>query len=450
LVKDRFDYLVLGGGSGGVASARRAASHGARVGIIEGDRFGGTCVNVGCVPKKIMWSAAMLAEALDDAKGYGFDVGDWRLDFAKLKAGRDEYVRFLNAIYEKNLDAEGVERIMGWGTFVDAHTIDVAGRRLTAEHVLIATGGKPRVPDVPGAERGITSDGFFELDALPEHVALVGGGYIAAELSGVLHHLGAQVTVLLHHGEPIRGFDGMLRSELVHHMRDAGMDVKLWREATCVEGTAPSLFLVTRNGDRAGPFDCIVWAIGRLPRTAGIGLENTGVVLDADGHVVVDDLQSTAVPGVHAVGDVTGRLQLTPVAIAAGRKLADRLFGGQPEARIDYDDVATVLFSHPPIATVGLSEEAARARFGDAAVKIYERRFTNLYHALTTKKPKTAMKLVVAGTEERVVGIHVIGLAADELIQGFAVALRMGAKKSDLDRTMAIHPTAAEELVTLR
>jgi glutathione reductase (NADPH) len=242
----------------------------------------------------------------------------------------------------------------------------------------------------------------------------------------------------------------MLRNELVQHMRDAGMDVKLWRETTHVEGTAPSLFMATKNGDRMGPFDCIVWAVGRSPRTSGIGLENIGVALDPDGHVVVDDLQSTAVPGVHAVGDVTGRLQLTPVAIAAGRKLADRLFGGQPEARIDYDDVPTVLFSHPPIATVGLSEEAARARFGDAAVKVYERRFTNLYHALTKKKPKTAMKLVVVGPEERVVGIHVIGLAADELIQGFAVALRMGAKKSDLDRTIAIHPTAAEELVTMR
>jgi glutathione reductase (NADPH) len=450
LVKDRFDYLVLGGGSGGVASARRAASHGARVGIIEGDRFGGTCVNVGCVPKKIMWNAATIAEALEDAEGYGFDIGAFKLDFGKLKQGRDNYVRYLNRIYEKHLDAEGVERIVGWGRFVDAHTIDVAGRRLVAEHVLVATGGTPRVPDVPGAELGITSDGFFDLEVLPKQVALVGGGYITAELSGVLHHLGARVTVLLHHGEPIRGFDGMLRAELVQHMRDAGMEVMLWREAIRVDGTTPALVIVTRNGDRIGPFDCILWAIGRSPRTSGIGLESTGVALDADGHVVVDDLQSTAVPGVHAVGDVTGQLQLTPVAIAAGRKLADRLFGGEPEARIDYDDVPTVIFSHPPIGTVGLSEEAARARYGDAAVKIYERRFTNLYHALTPKKPKTTVKLVVTGTEERIVGIHVIGLAADELIQGFAVALRMGAKKSDLDRTMAIHPTAAEELVTLR
>jgi glutathione reductase (NADPH) len=450
LVKDRFDYLVLGGGSGGVASARRAASHGARVGIIEADRFGGTCVNVGCVPKKIMWNAAMIAEALEDAEGYGFDVGDFKLDFPRLREGRERYIRFLNQIYEKNLENEGVERILGWGKFVDAHTIDVGDRRLSTEHVLIATGGKPCVPDVAGAGRGITSDGFFALTRLPEHVAIVGGGYIAAELSGVLRHLGSEVTVLLHHGEPIRGFDCMLRTELVQHMRDSGIEVKLWREARLVEGEPPALFIVATDGDRIGPFDCVIWAIGRSPRTAGIGLESTGVLLDADGHVVVDDLQSTAVPGVHAIGDVTGRMQLTPLAIAAGRKLADRLFGGQPEAHIDYENVPTVLFSHPPIGTVGLSEEAARAQYGDAAVKIYERRFTNLYHALTTRKPKTAVKLVVAGPEERVVGIHVIGLAADELIQGFAVALRMGAKKADLDRTIAIHPTAAEELVTLR
>ncbi|HVW30229.1 MAG TPA: glutathione-disulfide reductase [Polyangiaceae bacterium] len=449
-MKDRFDYLVLGGGSGGVASARRAALHGARVAIIETARFGGTCVNVGCVPKKIMWNAATIAESLEDAEGYGFDVGDWKLDFARLREGRERYIRFLNQIYERNLDAEGVERVLGYGRFVDAHTIDVEGRRLSAEHVLIATGGTPRTPDIPGAERGLTSDGFFEFGALPKRVAIVGGGYIAAELSGVLCHLGSTVTVLLHHGEPIRGFDAMLRAELVQHMRDSGMEVRLWREATRVDGMPSELVIEMKDGDRVGPFDCIVWAIGRSPRTSGIGLENTGVVLDAEGHVVVDDLQSTAAPGVYAVGDVTGRLQLTPVAIAAGRKLADRLFGGEPGARIDYDEVPTVLFSHPPIGTVGLSEEAARARYGEAAVKIYERRFTNLYHALTARKPKTTVKLVCAGPEERVVGIHVIGLAADELIQGFAVALRMGAKKSDLDRTIAIHPTAAEELVTLR
>jgi len=447
---DRFDYLVLGGGSGGVASARRAAQHGKRVAIVEAGRYGGTCVNVGCVPKKIMWNAAVLAEGFADAAGYGFDVGPVKLDFARLREGRDRYVRFLNEIYEKNLDAEGVERIQGYAKFVDAHTLDVGGRRLSAEHVLIATGGKPRIPSIPGAEHGLTSDGFFEVAALPERVAIVGGGYIAAELSGVLRQLGSEVSVLLHHGEPLRGFDPMLRTELIGHMRESGIDVRLWCEATRVDGSRGALYVETQSGQRLGAFDTVVWAIGRSPNTSGIGLESVGVSLDAEGHVIVDDLQSTSVPGLHAVGDVTGRLQLTPVAVAAGRRLADRLFGGQPEAHIDYENVPTVVFSHPPIGTVGLGEEAARAAYGEFEVKVYERRFTNLYHALTTRKPKTTVKLVTVGRDERVVGIHVIGLAADELIQGFAVALRMGAKKADLDRTIAIHPTAAEELVTLR
>jgi glutathione reductase (NADPH) len=447
---ERFDYLVLGGGSGGVASARRAAAHGKAVALVEAGRLGGTCVNVGCVPKKIMWSAACIAEALEDAEGYGFEVGPTKLDFARLKDGRDRYVRFLNEIYAKNLTNEGVERIDGYGRFVDAHTVDVAGRRVSAEHVLIATGGYPRLPAIPGAELGITSDGFFELTALPRRVAIAGGGYIAAELSGVLRKLGSDVTVFLHHGEPLRGFDPMLRTALVEQMKEAGILVRPWCEAVRVDGRPGALSLHTKAGATFGDFDCLVWAIGRSPKTAGIGLEAAGVALDAEGHVVVDDLQTTSVPGVHAVGDVTGRLQLTPIAIAAGRKLADRLFGGEPEAHIDYENVATVVFSHPPIGTVGLGEDAARARYGEGNVKVYERRFTNLYHALTPRKPKTSMKLVTTGPDERVVGIHVIGLGADELIQGFAVALGMGARKADLDRTIAIHPTAAEELVTMR
>jgi glutathione reductase (NADPH) len=447
---ERFDYLVLGGGSGGVASARRAAAHGKAVCVIESGRLGGTCVNVGCVPKKIMWSAAAIAEALEDAEGYGFDVGPVKLDFARLKDGRDRYIRYLNEIYAKNLANEGVERIEGYGRFVDAHTIDVGGRRVSAEHVLIATGGYPCRPDIPGAELGITSDDFFGLTALPRRVAIIGGGYIAAELSGVLRMLGSEVTVFLHHGEPLRGFDPMLRTALVEQMKEAGIIVRAWCEAVRVEGAPGALTLHTKNAAIFGEFDCVTWAIGRRPKTAGIGLEEAGVALDGEGHVVVDDLQSTSVRGVHAVGDVTGRLQLTPVAIAAGRRLADRLFGGEPEAHIDYENVASVVFSHPPIGTVGLSEDAARARFGEGNVKTYERRFTNLYHALTPRKPKTSMKLVTTGHDERVVGIHVIGLGADELIQGFAVAVRMGARKADLDRTIAIHPTAAEELVTMR
>ncbi len=446
----RFDYLVLGGGSGGVASARRAAQHGKRVALIESGRLGGTCVNVGCVPKKIMWSAAGIAEMLEDARDYGFDVSGGTLSFARLKQGRDAYVHFLNGVYAKNLATEGVEHVEGYGRFVDAHTIEVGERKLTAEHVLIATGGRPRAPAIAGAEHGITSDGFFDLTARPDRVAIVGGGYVAAELGGVLRALGAEVTMLLHHGEPLRGFDPMLRTTLVEHMEASGIVIRPWLDITRLERAGAELTLESRSGDRIGPFDCVLWAIGRAPHTPGIGLDRVGVALDEDGHVVVDDLQSTSVAGIYAVGDVTGRLQLTPVAIAAGRKLADRLFGGEPEARISYEGVPTVLFSHPPIGTVGLGEDDARARFGEGNVKTHVRRFTNLYHALTERKPKTTVKLVTTGPDERIVGIHAIGMAADELIQGFAVALQMGAPKADLDRTIAIHPTAAEELVTMR
>jgi glutathione reductase (NADPH) len=447
---EHFDYLVLGGGSGGVASARRAAAHGARVALVEANRIGGTCVNVGCVPKKIMWSAAGIAEAIRDARGYGFDVAPPRFDFARLKAGRDAYVELLNGIYRRNLAGEGVREVTGWGRFVDARTIDVDGARFAADHVLVATGSRPRIPDVPGKELGITSDGFFELGELPPRVAIAGGGYVSVELAGVLRALGSDVTVVLQADQVLRDFDAMLGRELMEHMRASGVRFETGRRLARAErGRDSKLWLHFEDGARSGPHDLVVWAIGRVPNTGSFGLDAQGVALDAEGAVVVDDFQNTNVKGVYAVGDVTGRLPLTPVAIAAGRRLADRLFGGEPGARLDYDDVPTVVFGHPPIGTVGLSEEAARARFGDA-VKVYTRRFTSLYHAVTERKPKTTVKVVTILPEEKVVGIHVIGLAADELIQGFAVALRMGATKADLDRTVAIHPTAAEELVTLR
>lgn len=446
---ERFDYIVLGGGSGGVASARRAAARGKKVVLIEGGRLGGTCVNVGCVPKKIMWSAASIGEALEDASGYGFDISRNGFDWARLKKNRDDYVRFLNGVYERNLATEGVERVEGWGRFLDARTIEVNGRRLTAEHVLIATGGKPRVPDLPGAEHGITSDGFFELTTRPGRVALVGAGYIAMEFAGIFHALGSRVTVLERHERPLRFFDAMLGERLAEHMKETGIVLAGGRNVSELHEAGGELLVRTEEGVTYGPFDCVIWAIGRAPSTSGFGLERTGVHTDPSGHVLTDGLQNTNVPGVYAVGDVTGRAQLTPLAIAAGRKLADRLFGGDEAARVDYENVPTVVFSHPPIGTVGLAEDAARAKYGNA-VKVYERRFTSLHHAVTERKPRTTVKLVVARPEERVVGIHVIGMAADELIQGFAVALGMGATKADLDRTIAIHPTAAEELVTLR
>jgi glutathione reductase (NADPH) len=447
---DTFDYLVLGGGSGGVASARRAASYGKKVALIESGRLGGTCVNVGCVPKKIMWSASELAESRQDFASYGFPVPAQGHDWSVLKKARDDYVRFLNGIYGRNLAAEGVRVIEGRGTFVDAKTIEVNGARYSAEHLLIATGAEPAVPKVPGAELGITSDGFFELTERPARIAIVGAGYIAVELAGILRALGSTVSLFLRFDMPLRGFDLSVREGLVENMEAAGVTILREREIQRLDRDGDgAIAALTRDGDTHGPYDAVIWAIGRKPNIGGFGIEKTGVSLDPSGHVAVDDYQNTNVPGVCAVGDVTARPALTPVAIAAGRRLSDRLFGGQHDAHLRYDQIPTVVFSHPPIGTVGLSEEAARALHGDA-VKTYVRRFTSLYFGVTTRKPKTTVKLVTVGPDERVVGIHVIGLGADEMIQGFAVALRMGAKKRDLDETIAIHPTAAEELVTLR
>ena len=448
--RERFDFLVLGGGSGGVACARRAASYGRKVALVEAGALGGTCVNLGCVPKKIMWSAASLAEAMRDARGYGFDVPAPVVDWALLKRGRDEYVAFLSGLYGRNLDTEGVTTIVGTGRFVAPHELDVDGRRLVADHVLVATGARPAVPAVPGAELGITSDGFFELAERPRRVAIVGAGYVAVEMAGILQLLGSEVTMLIRGEEPLRTFDRTLRAAVLEHLEASGVRVARGAVVARIDRSAGGeLSLPTERGITVGPVDSVLWAIGRTPRTEGLRLELAGVRTDPEGHIIVDDFQTTSAPGVYAVGDVTGRAALTPVAIAAGRRLAERLFGGEPDARLDYENVPTVVFGHPPIGTVGLGEDAARARHGDS-VKVYTRRFTSLHYALTAHKPKSTVKLVTVGADERILGIHVIGLGADEMIQGFAVALKMGARRADLDRTVAIHPTGAEELVTLR
>ncbi len=449
---ERFDYLVLGGGSGGIASARRAASYGARVALVERGRLGGTCVNVGCVPKKVMWNAANLAHALADAPDYGFALAPRVVDWGKLRAGRDAYVARLNGVYARLLSQAGVTVIEGTARFSGPRQVEVAGRRLEAEQVLIAVGGQPRRPALPGAALGLDSDGFFELAELPRRVAVVGAGYIALELVGVLSALGAEVSLLYRHEEFLRGFDVCLRQSLARQLPAQGVRLVSGAEVSAVEreGDGQSLRVVLREREAYGGFSHVLWAIGREPLTHALGLEAAGVARDAEGYVSVDELFATTAPGTYAVGDVTGQEQLTPAAIANGRRLADRLFGGQPASTFNHDCVPTVVFTHPPIGTVGLTEQAARERHGDANVKIYTTQFTNMYHALTMRKTETVMKLVCAGHEERVVGLHVIGLGADEMLQGFAVAVELGATKRDFDRTLAIHPTAAEELVTLR
>jgi glutathione reductase (NADPH) len=449
---DSFDFVVIGAGSGGLAAAQRAAEYGARVAIVESGRLGGTCVNVGCVPKKVMWNAADIADGLEDASDYGFRLGqgeqhDWPL----LKTKRDAYVLRLNGIYESNLAKRHIEIVQGQGTFLDGRTVEVGGRKLTAPHILIAVGGRPMVPAIPGAELGITSDGFFDLEKRPDRVAVVGSGYIAIELTGILASLGAKATLVLRGHKALKEFDSMLGEAMLKIMHDEGIEIatNAWPQA--LERTVNgALDIEARDGRRLTPYDAVIWAIGRVPAVEDLGLERAGVALDAYGFIVTDKYQVTSGEGIYAVGDVTGRTQLTPVAIAAGRRLSDRLFGGQPDRYLDYDNIPTVVFGHPPIGTVGLTEEAARAQYGDQAVTVFRSGFVPMYHALTTRKPRTDMKLVTVGSEKRVVGVHVIGPGADEMIQGFAVAVRMGATKRDFDDTVAIHPTSAEELVTMR
>jgi glutathione reductase (NADPH) len=445
-----YDLIVIGGGSGGLACAQRAAGHGARALVVEPHRLGGTCVNVGCVPKKVMWHAAQLAHAAHDAHDYGFDLTLGQHDWAQLKARRDAYIARLNGIYAANLDKHGVTLLRERAQLSAGQGVLAGGREYRAPHIVLATGSHPAVPAIPGAELGITSDGFFELATRPAGVAIVGGGYIAVELAGVFSALGSHTTIVARGAGLLRHFEPFLGEQLRETMRDEGVEIVTGATPAALErDAAGALRLALADGRQLGPFDCVLWATGRNATGGGLGLEQLRVMRDADGFVRTDAFQETNVSGLYAIGDVTGRAQLTPVAIAAGRRLADRLFGAQPERRLDYENIPTVIFSHPPIGTVGLTEAEARHQYG-TAVKVYSSRFTPLYHAITTHKPKSLMKLVTAGAEERVVGIHVIGPGADELLQGFAVAMRMGATKRDLDDTVAIHPTAAEELVTMR
>jgi glutathione reductase (NADPH) len=444
-----FDLISVGGGSGGLACAQRAAEHGAKAAVIEPQRLGGTCVNVGCVPKKVMWNAAAVASSLRDAGDYGFDVKAAANDWALLKTKRDAYVLRLNGIYERNLAAKGVAYVRGAARFIDAHTVEVNGERLSARHMVIATGGKACVPPLPGAELGITSDGFFELATRPQRVAVIGSGYIACELAGAFHDLGSETHVFIRKDHLLTHFDVMLGKSLMREVRAQGMSVHEHVVPAALREESAKITLVAQDGRTFPGFDSVLWAIGRESNVAGLDLEKAGVKLDDSSFVITDPLQNTNVAGVYAIGDVTGRAALTPVAIAAGRRLSDRLFGGNSERHLEYSMIPTVVFTHPPIGTVGASEAEARAQFGDS-VKVYVAEFTPMYYALTTRKSHTDMKLVCAGAEQRIVGCHIIGAGADEMLQGFAVAIRMGATKKDFDDTVAIHPTSAEELVTMR
>ncbi|WP_375056403.1 glutathione-disulfide reductase [Zobellella sp. DQSA1] len=446
-----FDYIAIGGGSGGIASANRAAMYGKKVALIEAKDLGGTCVNVGCVPKKVMWHGAQVAEAVKlYAADYGFDVDLKGHDWARLVESRQAYIGRIHQSYDRVLDNNKVTVIKGFARFKDARTLEVNGEQYSADHILIATGGEPIIPHIPGAEYGIDSNGFFALTEQPGRVAVVGAGYIAVELAGVLNALGSETHLLVRKQAPLRSFDPLITDTLVEVMATEGPQLHTHSVPKSVEKQADgSLTLHLENGESL-TVDCLIWAIGRRPLTQGLNLEAAGVSVDQHGYIKVDEYQNTTAPGVYAVGDNIGYVELTPVAVKAGRQLSERLFNNQPEAKMDYDLVPTVVFSHPPIGTMGMTEPQARAQYGDDNVKVYTSSFTAMYTAVTRHRQPCKMKLVCAGDNEKVVGIHGIGFGMDEILQGFAVAVKMGATKADFDACVAIHPTAAEEFVTMR
>jgi len=450
MVKE-YDYIVIGGGSGGIASANRAAMHGAKVILFEGKEVGGTCVNVGCVPKKVMWYGAQVAETLHRYAGeYGFDVTINKFDFATLKANRQAYIDRIHGSYERGFDSNGVERVYEYARFVDPHTVEVAGERYTAPHILIATGGHALYPNIPGSEYGITSDGFFELDEVPKRTAVIGAGYIAVEVAGVLNALGSDTHLFVRKDRPLRTFDKDIVDVLVDEMAKSGPTLHTHANATEVVKNADDSLTISFDNGETITVDCLIWAIGRAANTSGFGLEKTGVKLTEKGTIYSDEFENTSVPGIYALGDVTGKLDLTPVAVKAGRQLSERLFNNKADAKLDYTDVATVVFSHPVIGSVGLTEEKAIAKYGAKNIKVYKSSFTPMYTALGDNRQPSTMKLVTLGEDEKIIGLHGIGYGVDEMIQGFSVAIKMGATKADFDNTVAIHPTGSEEFVTMR
>ena len=448
-----FDYLVIGGGSGGIASANRAGEHGAKVGLIEANNIGGTCVNLGCVPKKVMWYVAKLMGDLDlYGEGYGIEfTEDPKLNFKKMKENRDEYIEFLHGAYQRGLDNNNVEYIKGYGKIVGKNTVDVDGTEYSADHILIATGGRPKRLNIPGAEYGIDSDGFFDLEELPESAAIIGGGYIGVEISGLLRTFGVDTHVFEFLPSVLATFDSIITDGYMDIAEREGFanTIHPSSSVTEVEQKGEKYVLHFEDGS-THETDLVLWATGRAPNVENIGLENVGVETNELGYIKVDQYQNTTAENIYSVGDVLGILNLTPVAIAAGRQLSERLFNNKEGAHLDYTNIPSVVFTEPPIGAVGLTEEEAVAEHGEGNIKVYKAIFTSMHSSITDNRQKTYMKLICAGDDEKIVGLHGIGQGMDEMLQGFGVAIKMGATKADFDATVAIHPTAAEEFVTMR
>ena len=446
-----YDYIAIGGGSGGIASVNRAALYGKKCALIEMGDIGGTCVNVGCVPKKVMWYSAQIADAIKKyGPDYGFDTELKSFEWKKLINNRQDYIKRIRASYDSVLSKNNIDVIHGFAKFIDKKTIEVNGEKITADHILIATGTQASLPDIEGVEFGIDSNGFFELQDLPKRTAIIGSGYIAVELAGVLNSLGSNVQLFIRKNQPLRNLDSFLGQTLIEHMRSENIQVYTHTQIKKVSKLEDNSIVLYLEDGNKHIVDCLIWAVGRKPNSQPLDLNLTNIQLNDQGFIQVDSFQNTTETGVYAIGDITGKVELTPVAVAAGRRLSERLFNNKPNEHLDYNNVPTVVFSHPPIGTVGLTEEKAIEQFGKDNVKVYSSSFTSMYTAVTEHKQLTKMKLICVGSEEKIFGIHGIGYGMDEILQGFAVALKMGATKKDFDNTIAIHPTSSEEFVTMR
>jgi len=439
-----FDLIVLGGGSGGIASAVRSAMHGAKVAVIEQQYLGGTCVNVGCVPKKVMWYGAHMQSLIGQAADYGFNITQSTFNWSSLCTARDKYIARLRKLYEARFDSLNIEFINGLGKFTSPNHIDVSGKTYQAKHIIIATGGKPKMPALPGIEHALSSDDFFQLAEQPKKVAIVGSGYIAVEIAGVLNTLGSDVSLFCRKEFPLSSFDVDIQKHFVKQARQDNINIYNYHQPLALNDR----YTIEFDKGTYKDFDAIFFAIGREANIDNIGLELLDISKTNNGKIKIDEYQNTSIKHHYALGDITDAAELTPVAIKAGRQLAERLFNNQATAKLDSNLIPTVVFSHPPIATIGLTETQARQQYQD--IKIYSSQFNPMLDALSEIKTPTLMKLICQGENEKIVGLHMMGNDCDEILQGFAVAIKMGATKADFDNTIAIHPSSAEELVTLK
>ena len=446
-----YDIIAIGGGSGGSATMNRAAMHGAKAAVIEGNIIGGTCVNVGCVPKKVMWYGAQVSETLKNyASDYGYTIGETSFDFKKLRKNRQAYIERSRQAFSNNFNRNGIDYIEGYARFVDKNTVEVNGEQIRAKHIVIATGSYAFIPNVLGSELGGTSDDVFAWEELPESVSIIGAGYIAVELAGVLHGLGVKTDLFVRKGGPLRGFDQGIVEVLVEEMKKNGQPLHTHKVPKKLEKLDNGDIQIHFEDGTTHTSQKVIWAVGRKANVSQLNLEAAGVALNERGFIQVDEYQNTTTPGIYALGDVSGEKELTPVAVKAGRTLSERLFNGKTDIKMDYELIPTVVFSHPAIGSIGLSQEQAEAKYGAENIKVYESNFAGMYSAITVHRQMTKLKLITLGEEEKIIGLHGIGEGVDEMIQGFAVAVKMGATKADFDATVAIHPTASEEFVTMR